>query len=487
MNIMKKYCSLPLGFTVLLLAAFINGCSSDSGTSTAVTTNPAALTVTSTNPADDATTVATNQKITATFSESMESTSLDGVSFTVKGAGEAAIVGTVSLDAASNTAIFTPGSTLTPSIVYTATITTAAESSTGKSMASNNVWSFTSGAATDSVAPTVSSTAPANTATDFYLNRNITAAFDESLNPATVSATSFTLIETVSTNAVSGDVSYSDTGKLVSFNPDANLTAGLNYTATLTTAIQDLAGNALASAVTWSFSGTVVSTPQAQVNLGTAEDFVILAKTAISKTGTAGTSITGDIGVSPIAQTAITGFSETLDASNTFATSSYVTGSIYAADMTAPTPTKMSTAVSDMELAFTDAAGRTLPDFTELGAGNISGMTLAPGLYKWGTNVLITNAGVTISGSATDVWIFQIAQDLIVDNAAIVTLAGGALPENIFWQVEGGTGVSIGTTAQFKGVVLAQKAITVNTGATVNGRLLAQTAVTLDGNAVAQP
>lgn len=490
MNITNKYRSRTLWFTACLLAAFVTGCSSDDSTITTTaddTVDPAALSVVSTNPADAATAVATNQKITATFSEAMDSTTLDGASFTVKGAGEAAIVGSVTLDDASNTAIFTHVSNLTSSTVYTATITTAAKSSTDKTMASNHVWGFTTGTTTDDTAPTVSSKDPVDNATDFYLNRNITASFNESLNPSTVDVSSFTLKESISANPVTGVVSYNDNGKVATFNPNVNLTADVDYTATLTTAVQDLAGNALASDVTWIFSGAAVSPVLAPVDLGTAGDFAILAKTGISKTGTAGTMITGDIGVSPEALTAITGFSVTMDASNTFATSDFVTGNIYAADMTAPTPTKMTTAVSNMETAYTDAAGRTLPDFTEFGAGNISGMTLEPGLYKWGTNVLITKAGVTISGSDTDVWIFQIAQDLIVDNAAIVTLAGGALPENIFWQVAGGTGVAIGTTAQFKGVVLAQKAITVNTGASVNGRLLAQSAVTLDGNAISQP
>jgi hypothetical protein len=352
-------------------------------------------------------------------------------------------------------------------------------------MASNHVWTFTSGTTADGTAPTISSTNPADTAADFYLNRNITVTFNESLDPSTVNASSFTVMETVSTASVPGAVSYNDNGKVASFNPNSNLTAGVDYTATLTTDVQDLAGNALAANVSWTFSGTTVSPTLLPVDLGTAGDFAILAKTGISKTGTAGTMITGDIGVSPEALSAITGFSVTLE--GTYATSAYVTGNIYAADMTAPTPDNMTTTVSDMETAYTDAAGRTLPDFTELGAGNVSGMTLEPGLYKWGTNVLITNAGVTISGSATDVWIFQIEGDLIVDNAAIVTLAGDALPENIFWQVAGGTGVAIGTTAQFKGVVLAQKAITVNTGARVNGRLLAQSAVTLDSNAITEP
>lgn len=488
MKTLNKYTSLSLWLAATLLTASMTGCFLDSDNDSTADSDPAALTVISTNPANAATAVATNQKVTATFSEAMNSATLDGSSFTVEGAGEPAITGNVTLDAASNTAIFAPNSNLSISKVYTATITTAAESSTGKTMAGNYVWNFTSGTATDDVAPTVSSTDPADVATDFLLNRNITASFSESLDPSTVDTTTFTLTTTADTSThISGVVSYNDNGMVASFNPDANLAASVDYTATLTTGIEDLAGNAMTSVVSWTFSGTAVSAARLPVDLGTSGDFAVLAETKISKTGAAGTMVTGDIGISPAAQTFITGFSETLDSSNTFATSDFVTGSIYAADMAPPTPTKMTTAIGDMVIAYNDAAGRTTPDFTELGAGNVSGMTLEPGLYKWGTNLLITNVGVTLSGSATDVWIFQISGDLIVDNAAIVTLAGGALPENVFWQVEGGTGVSLGTTSQFSGIVLATKAIIVNSGAAVNGRLLAQTAVTLDGNAVTEP
>jgi hypothetical protein len=281
-------------------------------------------------------------------------------------------------------------------------------------------------------------------------------------------------------------VDYAD--KLVTFNPASDLAADTIYTATLTTAVTDLADNALTANFIWTFTtGTATAAGPDPVNLRTAGDFAVLAKTGISKSDAAGTAITGDIGVSPEALTAITGFSQTMDSSNEFATSTFVTGKIFAADMTPPTPAKMTAAISDMETAYTDAAGRTTPDVTELGAGDISGKTLEPGLYKWGTGVLITNAGVTLSGSDTDVWIFQIAGNLTVNNGAIVTLSGGALAKNIFWQVGGGVGVELGTTAQFHGVVLAQKAITVNTDTTVSGRLLAQSAVTLEGNPVTQP
>jgi len=220
------------------------------------------------------------------------------------------------------------------------------------------------------------------------------------------------------------------------------------------------------------------------VNLGTAGDFVILSKTGISTTGV--THITGDIGVSPEAATAITGdFALMMNVSGTFSTSTLVTGNIYAADYTDPTPTKMITAVSDMETAYTNAAGRTLPDHTELYTGDLTGQTLTPGLYKWGTGVLVSAGGVTISGSATDVWIFQIAGTLTLANGAIVTLSGDAQPSNIFWQVAGKT--TLGTTAAMKGIILCQTLIEIQTGATLNGRALAQTAVTLDANAITSP
>ena len=221
----------------------------------------------------------------------------------------------------------------------------------------------------------------------------------------------------------------------------------------------------------------------AQVNLGTSGDFVILTKTGITTTGT--THITGDIGISPAAASFITGFGLIADASNTFSTSSLVTGKVYAADYTPPTPTKMTTAIGDMQTAYTDAAGRTSPNFTELYSGDVTGQTLTPGLYKWSTGVLVSAAGVTISGTANDVWIFQIAQNLTVANGAIITLSGGAQSSNIFWQVAGQ--VTLGTTADMKGIILCQTQIAMSTGATLNGRALAQTAVTLDANTITKP
>lgn len=219
------------------------------------------------------------------------------------------------------------------------------------------------------------------------------------------------------------------------------------------------------------------------VNLGTAGDFAILTESGVSATGT--TMVTGDIGVSPAAGSFITGFGLIADlATNTFSTSSLVVGKVYAADDTPPTPTKMTTAVGDMHTAYTDAAGRVDPDELNLGAGDISGLTLAPGLYKFGTGLSISN-GVTLEGGANDVWIIQIDQDLTVANGTIVTLAGAAQAKNIFWQVAGQA--NLGTTADFKGIILCKTQIAFSTGAVLNGRALAQTAVTLDATTVTEP
>lgn len=221
--------------------------------------------------------------------------------------------------------------------------------------------------------------------------------------------------------------------------------------------------------------------PGLGVDLGAAGDFVILAKSGISSVPAS--MITGDIGISPAAATFITGFSLTADPTNVFSTSPQVIGRVYASDYAPPTPSSLTVAIGDMELAFTDAAGRA-PDVTELGAGNIGGMTLEPGVYKWGTGLLIPT-DVELSGSETDVWIFQVAQDLTMSSGASIGLRGGARPENVFWQVAGL--VELGTTAHCEGVVLTQTSITLATGASIDGRLFAQTAVDMDGNTVVEP
>jgi hypothetical protein len=222
------------------------------------------------------------------------------------------------------------------------------------------------------------------------------------------------------------------------------------------------------------------------VDLATAGTYVILAQAGTTNISTS--AITGNIGTSPIASTATTGFSETMDASGTFATSSQVTGQMFASDYTAPTPANLSTAVTDSITAYGDAAGRPAGTGTNLnhGAGTIGSETLPAGTYTWGTSVTIAT-DLTLNGSATDVWIFQISGNLVQDPATNVILTGGALAKNVFWQVGGGAGAAIGTTAHFEGIIITGKAVTMGTGASANGRFYTGTNVTLDGNTVTRP
>ena len=214
-------------------------------------------------------------------------------------------------------------------------------------------------------------------------------------------------------------------------------------------------------------------------------NFAILTKAGITNVPTS--AITGNIGSSPITA-----------ASMDNVTCAEMTGTIYGVDAAyvgsgdqscfagnppAANKTLVDNAVLDMGTAYADAEGRT-PDYSEVGAGNIGGMTLPPATYKWSTGISILT-DVTLNGGANDVWIFQIAQGITQASAARVILTGGALPKNVFWQSFGV--VDIGSTAHMEGVILAQTAITLKTGASANSRLLAQTEVTLQQNAVTRP
>jgi hypothetical protein len=335
--------------------------------------------------------------------------------------------------------------------------------------------------------PTVISSSPSNWATDVPTSMNtkdnivtgtgVTASFSQPMDPATVNSLTFTVKETTGDD-VAGTVVMNAANTEATFTPtSAALNANTGYTATITTAARNAGGVAMAHPITWSFTTNAVElTGQTPVALGEAGIFAILTKSGI--TDVFPSTIKGDVGASPITGAAI------------HLTCTEVTGTIYSVNAAGPLPcrvtdpTLLTTAVGNMQAAYTDAAGRTNPNFLNLGAGQIGGLTLVPGLYKWTTSVLVST-NVTLSGGPSAVWIFQIAGKLTQANATKMILAGGALPKNIFWQTSGK--VAIGTTAHAEGVVLSKTMIALKTGASANGRLLAQTAVTLEQNAVTQP
>jgi hypothetical protein len=327
----------------------------------------------------------------------------------------------------------------------------------------------------DDLNPAILETSPENGAEDVARNQAITITFSEAMDESTINTSTFTLMQ--------GDVSIEGTvettATTATFTPTGSLSAEEDYTAILSTEVKTATGVAISEEIVIAFkTGGSTETVEA-VDLGTAGDYVILAKTAINNSSTS--VITGDLGLSPAATTFVTGFDHT--AATGYATSAQVTGEIYAADMADPTPINLTTAVENMITAYNDAAGRSLIDFVELGTGDIGGKILAPGVYKWSTTVLIpTDTDVTISGSATDVWIFQIEKDLTVGTNAKIFLTGGALASNIFWQVAGQA--TLGTTSHFEGTILSMTGVTLQTGATYNGKILAQTAVVLDKNIV---
>jgi hypothetical protein len=347
------------------------------------------------------------------------------------------------------------------------------------------------GAATE---PTVVSSSPGDRATDIPTSTNnsdnvvtgaaVTATFSQPMDPATMNSSpagellTFVLRETTGNN-VPGTVVMNAENTEATFTPTSSaLNPNTSYTATVTTAARNAGGVAMASPVAWSFTtGDLVSTGQTPVALGAARVFAILTKSGI--TDVFASAINGDVGASPITGAAIH-----------LTCAEMMTGRIYSVNAAGPLPcrvtdpTFLTGAVGDMGIAYTDAAGRSLPDHIDLGAGLIGGLTLSPGLYKWNTRVLMST-DVTLSGGPDAVWIFQIAGTFTQADATRMILKRGALPGHIFWQTAGA--VIIGTTAHFEGVILAKTMIAMKTGASANGRLLAQTAVTLEKNAVTRP
>lgn len=490
----------------MLLVVFMAGCKKDgltSSSSMATSTDMLKsgnasfnLGAISTDPINGAIGVPIDKVITVTINKSKSAAKIIKAAFTLY--GKRPVAGTVAYT--DSTATFTPAANLAPNTLYKVTVYTSSnavavkdsskeysnkdgekedEGKKGSKEDADNsnakayTWSFTTGTILNSTIPVVVSTDPINNATGVALNKVIGLTFSSAMDPLTINASTLTVKQ--GATIVAGTIAYS--GTTATFTPSSLLTASSVYTATITTGAKSTTGSALAANTVWNFTTLGTTTTPRVVNLGTAGNYVILAKSAITNIATS--AITGDIALSPAATSYITGFA--LIAATGYSTSTQVSGKVYAADMAAPTPINLTTAVNDMITAYNDIAGRVNPDFTELGTGNIGGKTLTAGLYKWSSAVTIPST-ITISGGANDVWIFQIAGNLTMSSAVNIILTGGAQAKNIIWQVAGE--VTLGTTSHFEGVILSKTAVTLQTGASLNGKIMAQTLVALDQNKV---
>ncbi|MDZ7706759.1 MAG: ice-binding family protein [Trueperaceae bacterium] len=331
----------------------------------------------------------------------------------------------------------------------------------------------------DTTAPTVLQLAPSDGGTS-ATNEPVTATFDEAIDVTTLTTSTFALASGATT--VAGSVSFDAATDMATYTPTLALAVGTTYTATLSTDITDVAGNPLEDPVTWDFTTEAIAATTDSVPLGSAGDFVLLSKAGISTTGV--TFITGDIGVSPIDLTAITGFNETLDPSGEFATSTLVDGQHLRGE---PRPTDAHADDRRDRRHGDRVHGRSRPhdarlDRVRCGEHRLEHDRSRPAHVEHGVAI---NTDLTLTGTATDVWILQIAQDLTVADGISVLLAGDALPENVFWQVA--EQVTLGTGSELHGVVLSKTAVVMNTGATLTGRAFAQTEITLDATTVTQP
>jgi len=427
--------------------------------------------VISTDPAKNATAVFLNKIISADFNMAMNESTINTTSFTVK-KGTTPVSGTVSYN--GTTATFTPDSPLTMNTVYTATITTAAKNIQGTTIVAPYVWTFTTG---NVAGPKVLSTDPINNAIGVATNKVVRVTFDMPMDLLTLNATNFTL--KAGTSTVLGTVTHNLAGDIAYFTPNSPLLTNTTYTATITNAVKNAAGVTLPNNYVWSFN-TNVPVVGSIVNLGFAARFGILAGVGVSNN--AGFSVIDgmDVGISPGVRSSITGFPP----------AKIVNGAMYASDDIAPAGTAAMLTQAKLDLTnaylFVEGASYSAPITI---AGDQGGKTLVAGIYKSTSTLLVQSGDLTLSGSATDVWIFQIASAFTTVGGAggNVILKGGALAKNVYWQT--GSSATIGNYTKFNGNILALKSITMGSHSTATGRMLARNGaiVMTDTNTITKP
>ena len=440
--------------------------------STGATLQPLVLT---TSPTPNETGVVLNKVVSATFNMPMDPATINTSTFTLK-QGTTTITGVVTYS--GNTALFTPNANLTANTVYTATITTGAHNMAGVALASNYVWNFTTGAI---VAPRVILTDPFNTETGVLLNKVVTATFDMAMDPLTITTSTFTLKQ--GTDVILGSVSYS--GNMASFTPNNPLLANAIFTATITTGAKNVAGIAIANNYVWTF--TTINSSNAP-DLGSASPFGAFGGNAGITNQGINTVINGSIATTA-ASTLVTGFH---DATAIYTETPLNVGNVTGAIATAPPMPGTATsfaiaqqALLDANAAYLSISPASMPGGIDPGAGELGGLTLAPGIYKSNSGTFnISNGNLTLDaqGDPNAVWIFQTAAGLTVGiagptGAKSVVLINGALPKNVFWYVGStaiingaGGGTMVGTIIANSGVTFSTAGNAVQT--VLNGRAL---------------
>ena len=460
-------------------------------------------TVIATVPASNADNVPTNQIITATFSEAMDPATITAQgTFTVAvaGVGGAAVTGTVSYT--GTVATFTPATPLIASTQYTATISNAAKDLSGNALVAGvapNPWSFTTGSGPDTTAPTITLTSPADTDMNVALNKTVSATFSEAMDPLTIAAPgTFTLaVAGVGGAAVTGTVTYDPLTNIATFTPAANLTASTQYTATITTAATDLAGNALAAGLVpnpWSFTTGLAAGPVGP-NLGVALTFGAFGGGAGITNQGINTVINGDIGTTG-ASTVVTGFHDlgpNCVYTETGSDVGLVNGTINTA---APPPTVgcpsegtsvtaaiATQAASDALAAYNNISPASRPGGTDPGSGQLGGLVLPPGIYQAaGGTFLLTGSDLTLDaqGDANALWIFQAASSLTVGGPGAprnIILVNGAQAKNVFWYVGSSATINAAGGGTMVGTIIAAAGVSFSTPGnaavvTLNGRAL---------------
>lgn len=469
-------------------------------------------TVSVTTPADAAPAVPNNTRVSATFSEAMNPTTLNASSFTLTNTTlGTAVTGSVSYSVASRTATFTPTTPalLPDNTLFTATLTTAATDLAGNALAgtsaalpaaSDHVWTFTTSAVSDSTAPTVSTINPPDGDTAVCLTRVVSATFSEPMNAGTLNNSSFV----VSNNgvAVAGTVSYDAASQVASFTTTsaAGFAPSTAFVVTIesgASGVMDLAGNALAADRVWGF--TTGTTPcSGTVNLATAASFGAFGGGAGITNHGVNTVVNGDMGTTA-ACTLITGFH---DAANNYGETpldvGVVNGSINCGPPAPGTTTTLDIATQARAdaLAAYDALAA-MPPGSDPGAGQLGGLVLAPATYtSAGGTFDITSGDLTLDaqGNADAVWVFQSASALTVGLSATprrVLLINGAQARNVFWQVGSAARIEDGST--MVGTIIAPAGVTISTmgqtaQTTLVGRAIGLTAsVTMVNTTVVAP